>query len=187
MEDKVKVVFEVSKLSKIDLNNIPDWLKFIGSFITNSNKNTNFYFLVNFKEIEIISTFKSDLEQFKNTILLFLKKQNINTEIYFGVFNNPSNIDDDNKIIFYDYVNDKQIDLLNNDSLFFFSCFELSNYLFINGFFSYFLNFNNIDLDEKKLKKISKEVIGEINSENYQEINFSTIKYEFLTFIEKKA
>lgn len=187
MEDKIKLIFEISKLPLVDLENNSNWFKFISNFMSNSNKNTDFYFLLNFKELEILETFLNDFNNTKNTILNLLKKEVENFDsysIYFGVFNNPDNIDGD-KVIFYACESNNQVELLNNESIFFFSCFEFSEFLHINNFFSFFLDFNNVDIDKKKIKKISKQVNGVISDDNFDSINFLNINYEFLTFQEK--
>lgn len=188
MEDKINVVFEVSKLIvNNDFKENNNWLKFVSKFISESNKNVNFYFLLNFKESETENNFESNFKKSKEEIHSYLKNNIDNFNLYsinFGVFVNPDNVDN-NKITFFDLKNNIQIELSNNNSIFFFSYFELSDFLHINNFFSYFLDFDNTDTDKKKIKRLAKEVNGIVDDDNFESINFLTINYEFLTFIDK--
>ncbi|BAC44276.1 hypothetical protein D8X55_01060 [Malacoplasma penetrans] len=187
MEDKINVVFEVSKLIvNSDFKENINWLKFISKFISESNKNVNFYFLLNFKESESEDNFEINFNKSKEEICSYLKSNIDNFSLYsinFGVFVNPENVDN-NKITFFDFKNNLQIELSNNNSIFFFSYFELSDFLHINNFFSYFLDFDNTDADKKKIKRLAKEVNGIVDEDNFESINFLTINYEFLTFID---
>ncbi|MDE5766951.1 MAG: hypothetical protein K2H56_00230 [Malacoplasma sp.] len=192
MESKLKVVFEVSKFYDLNPNDLFSLIDFIINFISNSNGITEFYFILALVEKEE----KSDLElekkfnEFKTKITILLKSKNFsikNNPLFFGSILNPINLEDDNKLIFNKFFakSKNEIELLNNQIILFYLTTDLCDYLHLNNFFTYFLNFNSNNT-EREIKKISKDTIGVVDASNQNEISFSSINYEFLTFLENE-
>ena len=193
MEQKVKVVFAISKLKNVIKNEIPSWLEFVKEFIKSNDIVTNFYFILDFENDDMrvsdpnnIANWKAVAEKISN----YLKENKIDFKkniLNFGLCLDPVLTNDDQKnILFYSYLNPEQkISLDNSDSIFFFNAFELDDFLTLNGYFIYFLNFDEYKVNDKKAKRICKDIQGYIDSSNYSEFSFSNINYQFLTFLEQ--
>ncbi|MDE5545335.1 MAG: hypothetical protein K2I76_01845, partial [Malacoplasma sp.] len=160
------------------------------SFIINSNGITEFYFIIALvnKNDENDLILEDKFNEFKTKITSLLKSKNFsvkNTPLFFGSILNPINLEDDNKLIFKNFFSKlkTEIELINNQIILFYSNTELCDYLHLNNFFTYFLNFNSKN-SEREIKKISKDSIGIVDSSNESEISFSSVNYEFLTFLE---
>lgn len=190
MESKLRVVFEISefyyKLNEQDLMSLQN---FISNFIIGSNGITEFYFIFTLKNKN--EQLDLNKEELKLKITNALKNKNFSIKkvpLFFGFIINPLNLDDDNnKLLFYDFfkASENVIELLNTEVILFYSTIDLCDYLHINNFFSYFLNFDSNNT-EREIKKISKDSNGIIDKSNQNDISFSSINYEFLTFLEEE-
>lgn len=190
MEIRIKVVFELSKFANIWYGNTPIWLEFITNFIVQANNRCDFYFLLNTTDIKNMENYVSSLKNEQKTILdmLTAKKVNITDyEIKFGLFNDISKMDDKQSVLFYDIDNQNNVIELNNkDSFFFFSNYDIGEVLHYSDFFIYLLDFENLNNEPKKRKKLIKLSNGFVDKDNFNKINYEQISYEFLTFLEGK-
>lgn len=187
MENKIKVAFDLSKISFTNNDCLVTLTDFISKFIYDSNDMADFYFLLELDESKSNQDFDFFFKDFKEKILAILKEKKIldtNYSINFGYYKNPELLDD-SKLVSYEYGSNLEIDLFNNETIFFFCLNELGDFLNANNYFYYYLNFSCNDNDEKRIKKNLKISDNVVNDENYIDITFSKINYEFLTFLEQ--
>lgn len=190
MEVRIKVVFELSKLSDVDEKNVPTWMEFISNFIIDANNRCDFYFLLDTTDVRNMTNYKATLNNEKTKILNIIssKKADLKEDnLKFGLFNDITKMEDKHTILFYDLDNEQNTtELNNNDSFFFFSNYDIGEVLHYSEFFIFLLDFENLNDDQKKKKKLSKFANGYVDKDNYTKINYDQVSYEFLTFVENK-
>ncbi len=192
MENKINVVFEISKMKKLpsDLNMETEWLKFVRNFVIDANNRANIYFLLNTKDEMIKINFESGLLEVKRQILKILKKKfkTIDTSlIKFGLYSNQTELENKTILIFYEIGKyDKPIELTRHHSFCFCSDYVIAETLYYEDFFVYYMDFENDDEEAKKVKKMKKILNGYVDEKTFNKINYSQISYEFLTFLESK-
>lgn len=191
MENKIKVIFELSKLHELKEDNEVDWFDFVAKFINDANKRCDFYFLINCKSIEKEHGF--DVENFKTYRSIFLKRLKSKKVVFnkddlnFGFYSDHTKFEDKNSVWFFELDDLANFaELTNEDSVFFFSYYDVGEALYYSNFFTVLLDFANYNDDNRKRKKIIKLVNNVVDNETQDEINYEKISYEFLTFIEAK-
>lgn len=187
MENRINVVFEISKLlDPEDSKN--SWMQFVSDFIIDANNRCDFYFLLQSTDIQHLDSYQATLESTKNKILRIIRSKNelvYLDSIKFGLFNDPSKFEDKNSVWFFEHNNiNNVIELLNKNSFFFFSDYIVGEFLHYSNFFTFLLDFDNLNEDEKKRKKVMKLSNGVIAKDIMNKINYAQISYEFLTFVE---
>lgn len=186
MENKINVVFDLSKISFSNNEIFSMLLNFISKFILDSNELANFYFLECLEESKSIDDFDSSFNIFKEMIIKELKVKKVNDEkfsITFGYFKSDKLLND-SRLVSYEFLTNNEIDFLNNETILFFSFHNLGLTLESNNFFYYYLNFDESQ-EEKIIRKNLKISPNFIDKDNYEDITFSKVNYEFLTFLEQ--
>lgn len=191
MDSKINLVFEISKLKLLDENDEFNWFDFVSNLIYQSGDRCSFYFLLDSNELMKNENFSiSELEEKRDLILKKLKYKKIKFDkslMSFGLYSDHTKFESKSSIWFFDLNKLDDVTHLTNDlSIFFFSDYEMGEALYYSNFFEILLDFENTLDDSRKRKKILKIANNVVNVDNYQELNYEKISYEFLTFIETK-
>lgn len=165
--NKILQVFAESKTNVLELQRIANFI----NQIKNTSDDFNIYFLINQDE--------SLKEKNKELIREFLKKYKIpireNNIQYLSDNSSPD-------IVFKslsEIIDDKN-DFYKTDTIFISTNNNLSEVAFIEGYFSIYLEFDANEVNNK----IDSDVTFKTINISEDDVNFDSLKYDFISFIE---